>query len=306
MTTSKATAEQVRRVLREVRQNGRVSYTSVAERVGIPRQLVASIVNEALAENRIRITATINPDLLGITRYSYVRMSISGPSEPILAALEAIPELCLISALAGTFGVDCEIRASSDENHQDVLNRIRSIPGVSALSCNIYERIVVNIDSPLPEPGVAPLKIDRVDQSILRELERDGRATFRELGAAAGISAASARNRLQRLLHHKVVRIVGLPVRDHQVGPPPLGLGLRVRGDVSAVFDDVIAVEPEYLAVSSGSFDLIATISADSHEGLLAKLDALRGIERITAVEAWSHLKITREQYGLGGLTVST
>lgn len=293
------TDDQVRRILREVRENGRISFTEVAGRVGVPRQVVAAVVEEAVAENRIRLTATVSPDLLGITRYSYVLISTSGPSEPILEALCAMRETCFVSAIAGTYGVDAEVRVTSDEKHQDVLGAIRAIPGVSGVVCNVYERILVNIDSPLPSPAATPISFDDADRSILLALEHNGRATYRELGSAAGVSAASARNRLRRLLHHQVVKVVGLPVRDHLIGPPALGLGISVHGNVSAALvEEIRVVAPEFLAVSSGAYDLISTISADTSEELLAKLDALRGIEQVNAVDAWSHLRIAKELYG--------
>nr|WP_272928682.1 AsnC family transcriptional regulator [Leucobacter luti] len=235
---------------------------------------------------------------MGITRYSYILIATSAPSGPILRQLAEIPETCFVSAIAGSYDVDTEVRVGSDAQHQEVLNRIRSIPGVNELNCNSYERIVVNIDSPLPEVGGAPLRIDDADRRMLLALERDGRATFRELGVAAGVSAASARNRLQRLRHMRAVKIVGLPVRDQQEGPPPLGLGIRVRGDLEAALAPIRAIEPEFLAVSTGNYDLIGTVSADTHAALLAKLDALHGIEQVSSVDSWSHLRISKELYG--------
>ncbi len=295
--------ELTHRILREMREDGRVSYTTVAERLGVPRQLVATIVEDAVAENRIRLTATVSPDLLGLTRYTYVLISTSGPSEPILRALDAMPETCFVSALAGTYGVDTEIRVGSDEHHQEVLGAIRSIPGVSGLVSNVYERILINIDSPLPHPGADPVKIDAVDQRILTALEHNGRATLRELGDAGGVSPATARNRLHRLLQLRAAKVVGLPVRDHQVDPPPLGLGIRItRGVNPDLIARISAVEPEFLATSSGVYDLISTISGQTPELILAKLDTLRGIDQIAHVDAWSHLRIAKENYGITGL----
>ncbi len=293
------TAEEIERgVLRELREDGRMSYTGVARRLGVPRHVVAEIVANALAQDRMRITATVHPGLMGITRYSYILISTSAPSGPILRQLAEIPETCFVSAIAGSYDVDAEVRVGSDAQHQEVLNRIRSIPGVHELTCNSYERIIVNIDSPLPEMGSAPLRIDDADRRILLGLERDGRATFRELGIAAGMSAASARNRVQRLRRMRAVKIVGLPVRDQQEGPPPLGLGIRVRGDLEAALLPIRAIEPEFLAVSMGNYDLIGTVSADTPTALLAKLDALRGIAQVSSVDSWSHLRVSKEQYG--------
>lgn len=302
----KASDELVRGVLRELREDGRVSYAGVARRLDVPRQTVAEIVAAAIEQRRVRVTATVHPGLIGITRYSYVLIATSAPSGPILRELAAIPETCFVSAIAGHYDLDAEVRAGSDAKHQEVLNRIRSIPGVGEITCNTYERIVVNIDSPVPEPGSVPPRIDDTDRRLLRTLEQNGRATYRELGSAAGVSPASARNRLQRLLQGRAVKVVGLPVRDHQEGPPPLGLGIRIRGDIDHALGPIRAIEPEFLAVSTGNYDLIGTVSADTHGALLAKLDALHAIDQVSSIDSWSHLSINKELYGYSELTSGT
>lgn len=290
-------------VLRALRADARASYTSIAGRLGITRQVVAGIVDTVVAEKRVRLTATVSPDLMGITRYSYILIATEGPSDPILRELEAVPETCFVSALAGTFGADAEIRVTSDEHHESVLGRIRSIPGVASVICNVYERILINVDSPLPASGAPALRVDAADQAILFELERNGRASFRDLGDAANVAPSSARNRLHRLLRHHAVKLVGLPVRDHQIGPPPLGLGMRVRGALTSdLISRIAALGPEFLAVSSGTYDLISTASAETPEELLATLDALHRIDEISLVHAWSHLRIVKENYGITGL----
>ncbi len=48
--------------------------------------------------------------------------------------------------------------------------------------------------------------MDDIDQRILRLLLRDGRATFAEIGAQAGLSVSAAKRRVDRLVRERTIR----------------------------------------------------------------------------------------------------
>src|SRR6478609_2665984 len=53
--------------------------------------------------------------------------------------------------------------------------------------------------------GAAP---DELDRAIIRELERDGRQPFREIGRSLGVSEATVRARYRRLTDSGLLRVV--------------------------------------------------------------------------------------------------
>jgi Lrp/AsnC family transcriptional regulator, leucine-responsive regulatory protein len=50
-----------------------------------------------------------------------------------------------------------------------------------------------------------PVRIDEVDRKILDHLERDGRATLADVGAAVGLSASAVKRRVDRLQETGVI-----------------------------------------------------------------------------------------------------
>jgi DNA-binding Lrp family transcriptional regulator len=157
----------------------------------------------------------------------------------------------------------------------------------------------VNRYSPL-RTGRTGFQIDEADRAIVLRLQRDCRASFRELGDAAGLSPSGARLRFERLVRHGALKVVGIPVRSGRSGTPTLGVGIRTGGRVAALLPKIKALDPEFLAVTVGGYDFIATISADTAGDLLATMDALRGLEDITTIDSWANLQIAKEQYGQG------
>ncbi|UOQ61571.1 AsnC family transcriptional regulator [Leucobacter rhizosphaerae] len=283
-------------VLRELRDDGRASYSRIADTVGTTRRQVTEIVEHALAHNLVRVTATISPDLLGKRQFAYLLLAVDQATS-VIAELERIQELCFISAITGPFGVDAEIRVGDNQELEERLDRIRQIPGVRRLLVNVYERIAVNIDSPIATAD-GLYAVDEADLAIAQYLEFDGRASFRTLGSHAGVSAASARNRLRRLISLGAIKVVGLPVRDHHAGAAPVGVGIRVTGSVSSALEALSALGPEFLAATRGNFEIIGTFSGTSNDALLDILEAIRACPEVADVESWSHLRIVREYYG--------
>jgi Lrp/AsnC family transcriptional regulator for asnA, asnC and gidA len=60
--------------------------------------------------------------------------------------------------------------------------------------------------------------LDAIDEEIIRHLQRDGRATNREIARRIGVSEGTVRNRIERLTEDHVIRIAAI------VNPVKVGL----------------------------------------------------------------------------------
>lgn len=292
------------KIVHALRFNGRASYSHIAAQLGITRRQVARIVQTALDRGELRLTVSISPDLLGLERFAYAQLIAEGPIAPIRDALVAMPETTFVAEISGTHSIDAEVRVGPDPHLSDTFDVLRQLPGVRSVRTHLYSSIEINVHSPL-RTGSTAFRVDDADRAIVRHLQQDGRATFRELGEAAGVSPSGARLRLERLIRNEAVRVVGIPVRGSRSEAPSLGVGIQARGKVSAAIAHVRTLDPEFLAVTIGDFDLIATLSADSTDELLSLADRLRSHPEISAIETWANLRIVKEQYGEGDRLVA-
>lgn len=312
METEGTTEELRRLVLRGLRENGRASYSRIAADLGVTRRQVTQLVQGAIDRGELRITVSISPDLLGVERFAYLQLAVTGPIAPVRAALADLPEATFVADISGHYSIDVELRVGPDPHLRDTVDRIRTLPGVTALRTHLYESIEVNRYSPL-RTGRTAFRVDAADRAIVRHLQRDGRASFRELGAAAGVSPSGARLRFERMTAHGVLKVVGIPVRGAlatapgtargaRTETPSLGVGIQVRSRVADALTHLSTLDPEFIAITVGEYDLIATLSADSYEELLDLADRLRNLPEISRIETWANLRIIKEQYGEGDL----
>ncbi len=286
-------------VLAALREDGRASYTRIAQSLGVTRRRITQIVERAVERHEVVFTVSVSPDLLALQRFAYTQLRLDGPVAPVREALIAMPETTFVADISGEAPIDAEIRVGADPHLRRTLDRIRCLPGVRDMQTHLYESIEINLYSPL-RTGRTAFRLDAVDRAIVRRLQIDGRASFLELAEAAGISPSGARLRLNRLVRHDAVKVVGIPVRHDSPDLLTLGVGIRVRGELAAALEEVRRLSPEFLAITIGEYELIATLSAQSVDGLLELADQLRASSQIAGMRTWTNLRTVKEEYGRG------
>ena len=287
------------RIFHALQQDGRASFARIADAHGTSRRNVAQVVQRAIDDDEFRITVSISPELLGHERFAYVQIAADGPIKTLCDELVAMPETSFVAEISGRYSVDAEIRVGADPHLRTTIEKIRMLDHVVSMHVHQYESIEINLHSPMrrASPGFS---LDDADRAIVRHLQVDGRASFRELGEAAGISPSGARLRLGRLTHHDAVKVIGIPIRDSEPKGPILGVGIQVTRGVTAAVAKIRHLNPEFLAVAIGDYDLIVTLSADTNAELLALVDQVRAIPEVARMETWANLRILKEQYGAG------
>ncbi len=131
--------------------------------------------------------------------------------------------------------------------------------------------------------GTYPL--DKLDWSILGELQENARLTYAELGRRVGLSAPAVADRVRALEESGVIAGYGARVRPARVGLP-VSAFIRIRlraSNLEEIFDLARAHE----AVSechrvTGSDDIIMRVRAASVDRLQRYLDDFLGYGEIT------------------------
>jgi len=131
-------------------------------------------------------------------------------------------------------------------------------------------------------------ELDEIDNALINELIRDGRATYAALAPTVGLSQAAVRTRVQRLLDDDIITITG------RVDPSSLGLGvfafafIEASGEVDKVAARVSEVdEAVFVVAGAGRFDLLVELRCANNDALLGALDRIRvldGVRRLSSV----------------------
>ncbi|TQS30706.1 Lrp/AsnC family transcriptional regulator [Microbispora sp. KK1-11] len=146
--------------------------------------------------------------------------------------------------------------------------------------------------------------MDAIDRILLRELQRDGRASYTALAEATGLSAPAVRQRVQRLRDEGVVQIVGV-TDPMALGLPVMALiGVRVDSDVHEVADRISELPGViYVVLTAGSFDLFAEVVCREPAELLSVLnDHVKRVPGVTRAEAFTYFGIHTHRFAWPGV----
>jgi Lrp/AsnC family transcriptional regulator for asnA, asnC and gidA len=141
--------------------------------------------------------------------------------------------------------------------------------------------------------------LDKTDIAIIGHLQADGRRPFTSIAKDLGISEASVRQRVSRLLRTKVIQIVAVS--------SPLDLGLmwaqvhlRVKGDRIQAVAEAVAELPQvdYVSICAGDIDIIVGVVAHDRDELLQVLvNDIRTVPGIDQADVVLNLKILKDNY---------
>lgn len=131
-------------------------------------------------------------------------------------------------------------------------------------------------------------QIDDVDRLLIAALKRDGRASISTLAATVGVTRSTVRKRLQRLEARGDILGYSVILRSDLATPSIRGISLiEIEGRGMKNIISKLSRLPGVDAIhsTSGRWDLIVEISADSPAELDMTLSELRAIEGISRSE---------------------
>ncbi|WP_066906158.1 Lrp/AsnC family transcriptional regulator [Millisia brevis] len=283
-----------RRILAELRTDGRIGPGELAGRLGLSRTTVTKRLASILGDGRTRVVGLVHPTTLGISSYAHVSVATVGSGREVAARLCGRPEIPFVSLVCGEFPMVVEVRARDDASLSAVLDSIRALDGVESTETLLYTDLVRDVMS---SGAVSADWLDDLDRRILALLQADGRLPYSAIAAGTGVSVGTARTRTLRLIDSGVVTIDVIPgsAGGRKVD---IGLGFRVRGTVGESTAILTKIpEIRFLAATLGRYDIVATMQVDSQRHAAPALERVRALSTVVHVHGWVHLEPLKEDY---------
>ncbi|MEV6263185.1 Lrp/AsnC family transcriptional regulator [Streptomyces sp. NPDC051784] len=289
-------------IVRELQTDGRLTYETLAQRVGLSRPATRMRVQRLQESGAVRVVAIVHPKVRDLSASAHLSIDTEGSAGEVARAIAALPQAPFVTLTSGRWAIMTELRTAGSGELERTIERIRATPGVRTVDPLVATRHVKDPYLLTEQPTVALQ--DAVDERILAALEEDGRMPFAELAGRVGLSAGATRSRTLRLLDGGVAKVVAL-VRPDVLGMGFLcGFSLRVAGEASAVAKRVEEFDRvSFLSTCLGRAELVGTITAESTGAVLATLEELRALPAVREVESWFHLELIKERYDTGQRT---
>ena len=151
----------------------------------------------------------------------------------------------------------------------------------------------------MPDRGRERASLDETDLRIIEQLNQDGRRAFTEIARNLGLSEATVRNRYRRMVRRGVIQVVA--VSDAlALGLVFAEIGIRITGGGVARAIEALERVPEvdYIAVCTGSFDLLIEVVCSDNDHMLQVLeDHIRPAPGVDHIETFTILDVAKHSY---------
>ena len=112
--------------------------------------------------------------------------------------------------------------------------------------------------------------LDKLDQRLIQELQKNGREGYTRLAAKLGVTEGTIRKRVRNLVARGIIKIVAVP-NVSELGYKLMSIiGIQVRMLHLRKVGDTLARKPNvcHLSFVAGRYDLMAIVMARSHNEL--------------------------------------
>jgi DNA-binding Lrp family transcriptional regulator len=141
---------------------------------------------------------------------------------------------------------------------------------------------------------------DAVDATLVRALQRDGRATYEAMAQQVALSRTAVRARVQNLIEQGIVRIVGV-VHPAATGTNAIGhVAITVNGSARQV-GDWVATRPavRFASLTLGPYSLVTEVRARDDAALSTEIDEIRRTPGVHAAEVFRAVSVIKDAYSV-------
>lgn len=277
------------RIAAALQVNGRASWLQVARVLGSSESTVARRAQLMMESGKIRVVVIADPVRCGFGYWVLLQIRCEvGETTRVAHTLAERPDVRYLALVTGPFDIVIELIVPSRRYLAQVL--LEEIPKVGGIKETTTRMVLRNFkmaydwsrdllgpasknleryDETL-EPEDMTCVLDEVDLRLYELLLEDGRRSFSELAAIAGISASMARRRVDSLWERGCIRFATL------IEPSLLGYNAEcicwVRVDLSQLEQTAKALaarrEVRYLSATIDFSDLIGEVVLPSQDAL--------------------------------------
>lgn len=306
-----------RSIIAALMVDGRASWRAIAEVLGASERTVTRRGTRLLGSGAVAIHAMADPHRGGRgDPYLAFGTSSPGRSWKVGAALARRDEAVTAYALLGHTDFFCDIWCPEHRRATLFQQEISDITGVESMTVVPVLRYIRTLHD--WNPGILdvdqvsalrtapvgdwprfsePVSVSRDEELILRELGRDGRMTFEELGRLCGVSEQTVARKVQSMRASQLLTIravfdpaiIGLPTAAF--------LWLQIRPDKLEQVAETLAEQPyiRYAAAAMGRYQIVADVRLGSKDELHDVLLRAPWVREVEAMDSSLILEVLKQ-----------
>jgi Lrp/AsnC family transcriptional regulator for asnA, asnC and gidA len=128
-----------------LQQDGRMSFTVIAEKLGVSISNVRNRVTKLLEDKTIQIVGRVNPQKVGFHAYAQIKISVRPANmiDPVSKELLNLKEVSFLAITSGDFDLEVDLMCRDNDHLIQIVNGLISkIEGVYHTKTDMYFKIL--------------------------------------------------------------------------------------------------------------------------------------------------------------------
>jgi len=126
----------------ELQKDARASFSAMASNLSLSYSLVRRRVQALLRSEDVSLVTVVNRITTGTATMASIGLRTEGELRPVARSLVELPEVEIAILTTGPFDMLLEVAVASERDLGDLIQRIRSVPGVTGTEAHEYLRIL--------------------------------------------------------------------------------------------------------------------------------------------------------------------
>jgi Lrp/AsnC family transcriptional regulator for asnA, asnC and gidA len=132
-------------ILMLLQEDGRMSFTVMAEKLGVSISNIRTRAGKLIEDKTIQIVGRVNPEKVGFHAYAHVKISVRPANlvDHVAAKLMEYPEVSFLATTSGDFDIEVDVMCKDNSHLVQVVNeRIAQIDGVYQTKTDMYFKVL--------------------------------------------------------------------------------------------------------------------------------------------------------------------
>ncbi|MFL9483393.1 Lrp/AsnC family transcriptional regulator [Chitinophagaceae bacterium LWZ2-11] len=130
-------------ILSCLQQDGRMSFTVMAEKLEVSVGTVRTRVNKLIEDGTINIIGRVDPDKVGFRSYAHIAVFVrpAALKEKVAKNIVKRPEVSFLAGTSGDYDLEVDVMCRDNDHLIEFVNEISKIEGVFQTKTTIYFKV---------------------------------------------------------------------------------------------------------------------------------------------------------------------
>lgn len=130
-------------VLSCLQEDGRMSFTVMAEKLDVSVATIRTRVNNLIADGTVNIIGRVNPDKVGFRSYAHIAVYVRPATlkEKVASKIAHFKEVSFLAMTSGDYDLEVDVMCRDNDHLVNFINEISKIDGVNQTKTTIYFKV---------------------------------------------------------------------------------------------------------------------------------------------------------------------